>query len=134
MKRIIRSIKKWNKKLSIKKQRQEEITSSNIGEGRIIMPARAIIDLPEIPYSYSRRCSGCNYYIDGCYGSVCGLGEYDGYCAFREVPEWTEEDSKFINLWLNNVKCLQEKLGNEEIMALRTLKKLCKLARVEVEG
>ena len=98
------------------------------------MPARAIIDLPEIPYSYSRRCSGCNYYIDGCYGSVCGLGEYDGYCAFREVPEWTEEDSKFIILWLNNVKCLQEKLGNEEIMALRTLKKLCKLARVEVEG
>ena len=65
---------------------------------------------------------------------LCGLGEYDGYCAFREVPEWTEEDSKFINPWLNNVKCLQEKLGNEEIMALRTLKKLCKLARVEVEG
>ena len=111
------------------------------------MPARAIIDLPKMPES----CSKCDeaaksIWIEGALIEsnypYCRLIEdnlYENFfdnrhfdCPFREVPEWTEEDSKFINLWLNNVKCLQEKLGNEEIMALRTLKKLCKLARVEV--
>ena len=109
------------------------------------MPARAILDLPEIPES----CSDCPYQKqkdifkrnvfyceieEDCYSTY--EHEYSRHknCPLRKVPEWTEEDSKFINLWLNNVKCLQEKLGNEEIMALRTLKKLCKLARVEVEG
>ena len=107
------------------------------------MPARAIIDLPEIPYSYSRRCSGCNYYIDGCYGSVCGLGEYDGYCAFREVPEWTEEDTITLHAMLKVLQRsyqlwtkydIKEPDAGNVLKRQEMLLKLCKLARVEVEG
>ena len=109
------------------------------------MPARAILDLPEIPES----CSDCPYQKqkdiykrnvfyceieEDCYSTY--EHEYSRHknCPLRKVPECTEEDSKFINLWLNNVKCLQEKLGNKEIMALRTLKKLCKLAQANSVG
>lgn len=120
------------------------------------MPARAIIDLSEAPKcykaidKYNMKFITCKFRkLDKkrkfnpewcCLTGTSLLSEDDlddsalSNCPFHEVPEWTEEDSKFINLWLNNVKRLQEKLGNEEIMALRTLKKLCKLAGVEVEG
>ena len=52
----------------------------------------------------------------------------------KDVNEIATKEVRLFMERLNNVKCLQERLGNEEIMALRTLKKLCKLARVEVEG
>lgn len=111
------------------------------------MKARAIIDLPEMPESCSKCDEAaksiwiegaliesnhpyCRLIEDNLYENIFDIRHFD--CPLREVPEWTEEDSKFINLWLDNAKCLQEKLGNEEIIALRILSKLLQLAGVEV--
>ena len=119
------------------------------------LPARAILDLPEMPKCYKATDEHKTKFVSCRFRKLdkkkkdipvwCGLtgtpllssDDLDDKalpdCPFREVPEWTEEDSKFINLWLDNVKCLQEKLGNEEIIALRILSKLCQLAGVEIK-
>ena len=88
------------------------------------MPVQAIIKKSKMPES----CFSCDYDVEYCYGHECGISLHRGDCPFYKVPEWTEEDSEFINLMLGNIKNLQKKVGDNEITALKVLTKLCQLA------
>ena len=116
------------------------------------MPARAIIDLPEIPES----CSGCPYQKqkdifkrnvfyceieEDCYSTY--EHEYSRHknCPLRKVPEWTEEDTITLHAMIKVLQRsyqlwtkydIKEPDAGNVLKRQEMLLKLCKLARVEV--
>ena len=107
------------------------------------MPARAIIDLPEMPKCYKATDEHKTKFVSCRFRKLdkkkkdipvwCGLtgtpllssDDLDDKalpdCPFREVPEWTEEDS----FYLNHISFTEKELA--------VINKLCQLAGVEVK-